>query len=176
MITYGFSRKYYNCKHCFIPRTVPRTDDPQNAAPGKFTTCESLLEDSGSYLTESSIFQIHESAQVGLDKLVIGKTAAPEDVFGDAVENGFLNASYFNTCLEQAADKDWSMFSFFGLVCRTSLIAALLEYLDAGVMLWQASVLKYSLATTDLMVLQFSDAASQWIEEARGSVFPIESD
>ncbi|KAJ7280981.1 chitinase [Mycena rebaudengoi] len=100
-------------------------------SPGEDTTCHNMLEKSGSYLSESSVFEIHDKSQVPLEKIVIGKPASKKDA-----ATGYMDAKQLGTCLEQASAKNW----------------------HTGFMLWQ-----------------YSEKVSEWVQEARGSVFPMES-
>ncbi|KAJ7445496.1 glycoside hydrolase family 18 protein [Mycena galericulata] len=86
--------------------------------PNLYTTCDHLLEASNgtwadSHLaSQTSVFEIHEYAQIPLDKIVIGKPVTPNDAGG-----GYMNGTYLGTCIQQAKQNDW----------------------NAGIMLWQYS-------------------------------------
>jgi chitinase len=62
-----------------------------------------MLDKSGTYLTQSSVFEIHADGQIPLEKIVIGKPAAPADA-----DAGYMNATYLGTCVHEAAQRNWS--------------------------------------------------------------------
>ncbi|KAJ7084235.1 glycoside hydrolase superfamily [Mycena epipterygia] len=68
-----------------------------------YTTCDNLLIQSGSYLSQSSLFEISADAQVPLEKIVIGKPAAEADA-----GSGYMDADTLGTCVQQAAQQNWS--------------------------------------------------------------------
>ncbi|KAJ7262368.1 glycoside hydrolase superfamily [Mycena rebaudengoi] len=72
-------------------------------SPGEDTTCHNMLEKSGSYLSESSVFELHDRSQVPLEKIVIGKPASKKDA-----ATGYMDAKQLGTCLEQASAKNWN--------------------------------------------------------------------
>ncbi|KAJ7469346.1 glycoside hydrolase family 18 protein [Mycena galericulata] len=87
--------------------------------PGEDTTCYNMLEKSGTFLSQSSLFEIHNDGQIPLDKIVMGKPATSADA-----DAGYMNATYLNTCVQQASQKNW----------------------NGGIMLW-----KYSSAASKIM-------------------------
>jgi chitinase len=71
-----------------------------------------MLEKSGSYLSESSVFELHDRSQVPLEKIVIGKPASKKDA-----ATGYMDAKQLGTCLEQASAKNWSEFAHVVTLC-----------------------------------------------------------
>ncbi|KAH8919212.1 glycoside hydrolase family 18 protein [Atractiella rhizophila] len=67
-----------------------------------YTTCESLLNTSGSQWPHTSLFEIVAKG-VPADKLLIGKPAST----GDA-SNGYVDPATLATCVQQAKGKGWN--------------------------------------------------------------------
>ncbi|WVR08219.1 hypothetical protein IAU60_005266 [Kwoniella sp. DSM 27419] len=74
-----------------------------NQGDGVYTTCETLLFDSGNDWPSTSVFELNSYAGVPLDKIVIGK---PLDE--GAAANGFMDASVLTDCVTQAQQKGWN--------------------------------------------------------------------
>ncbi|KAJ7113776.1 glycoside hydrolase superfamily [Mycena epipterygia] len=72
-------------------------------SPGEDTTCDNLLDESGSFLNQTAVFEIHDDGQVPLEKIVIGKPATPADA-----DSGYMNATYLNSCIQEASQKNWT--------------------------------------------------------------------
>lgn len=76
-----------------------------NQGDEQYTTCESLLFNSGTMWPTSSIFEIHEISHLPLSKLVIGKPMNPVT----SANNGYMNPSgELNKCIQQARGKGWN--------------------------------------------------------------------
>ncbi|KAJ6517276.1 glycoside hydrolase family 18 protein [Mycena vitilis] len=96
------------------------------------TTCNDLI-DKSSVKPQTSVFEIHDNAQVPLDMIVIGKPAALTDV-KNSTTAGYMNETYLATCVQEAKQKGW----------------------NGGIMFWQ-----------------YSDNASEEMQEARKLAFPL---
>lgn len=74
-----------------------------NQGSDQYTTCTTLITDSGSSWPSTSVFEINSYAGVPLNKIVIGK---PLD--SGAADNGYMSPSTLATCVAQAQSKGWN--------------------------------------------------------------------
>jgi len=74
-----------------------------NQGATEYTNCSSLLTTSSTTWPYTALFQINFAAFVPLEKLVIGKPAAPTDA-----TNGYIDPATLATCVEQAVNQGWS--------------------------------------------------------------------
>ncbi|KAF9507653.1 carbohydrate-binding module family 5 protein [Hydnum rufescens UP504] len=69
----------------------------------EYTTCHGILTASSSAFPKTAVFEIHATAGVPLDKLVIGKPGTP----GDAT-NGWVDPHTLARCVSQAQAQGWN--------------------------------------------------------------------
>ncbi|KZP00465.1 glycoside hydrolase family 18 protein [Calocera viscosa TUFC12733] len=74
-----------------------------NQGATEYANCSTLLDTSSTTWPYTAVFQINYDGEVPLDKLVIGKPAAPSDA-----SNGYMETSLLATCVQQAMDQGWS--------------------------------------------------------------------
>ncbi|WVO13809.1 hypothetical protein L204_101432 [Cryptococcus depauperatus] len=74
-----------------------------NQGDNQYISCQTLIENSGSEWPSTSVFELNSSANVPLDKIVIGK---PLDA--GAANDGYMSPSDLNECVNQAKQKGWN--------------------------------------------------------------------
>ncbi|KZT52237.1 glycoside hydrolase family 18 protein [Calocera cornea HHB12733] len=74
-----------------------------NQGATEYANCTTLIDTSTTTWPHTAIFQINFDGEVPLDKLVIGKPAAPSDA-----TNGYMDTSLLATCVQQAMSQGWS--------------------------------------------------------------------
>ncbi|KAJ7168018.1 glycoside hydrolase superfamily [Mycena filopes] len=73
-------------------------------SPTYYTTCDNLLNESGgTYIPQTSAFEINSAGQVPLEKIVIGKPATEADAL-----SGHMNSTVLASCVEEATQNNWT--------------------------------------------------------------------
>ncbi|KAG6914151.1 hypothetical protein DXG01_002082, partial [Tephrocybe rancida] len=73
-----------------------------------YTTLDGLMFKSSSVWPQTSVFEIHQSANIPLSKIVIGKPATP----GDAPSGGYVKPTDLAEWLAKGKEKGWSEYLF----------------------------------------------------------------
>ena len=99
---------YANGAYVAIHKAVGDTIDFYNVqfynqGNNAYTTCETLINNSGSDWPDTSIMEINSSAGVPLSKIVLGK---PNDA--GAADNGYMDPSTLGQCVSQAQSQGWN--------------------------------------------------------------------
>lgn len=74
-----------------------------NQGDDQYTTCETLITNSGTDWPSTSVLEINSYAGLDLDKIVIGK---PLD--SGAADNGYMDAATIHQCVELAQESGWN--------------------------------------------------------------------
>ncbi|PPQ96282.1 hypothetical protein CVT26_005669 [Gymnopilus dilepis] len=90
-----------------------------NQGTSEYTTCTSLLTTSSNTWPQTAVLQIAANG-VPLSKIVIGKPASPSDA-----SNGYISASTFANCLQQARGRGWTLDPFSAMVAFQKSFAVL---------------------------------------------------
>jgi hypothetical protein len=74
-----------------------------NQGASSYVSCNTLFNKAGSWFPGTSIFELNESADIPLYKLVVGKPALSSDA-----SNGYMSASALSECMQDAQEKGWN--------------------------------------------------------------------
>ncbi len=98
-----YNIQFYNRKFRYMAASILILLFSEGSA--EYTTCSGLLTESSSTHPNSALFQISANG-IPLSKLVIGKPATAQLTY-----SGYMDTTTLASCLEQAKNRGWGMFS-----------------------------------------------------------------
>lgn len=131
-----------------------------------YTSCTSLLTQSGGEYPGSSVFEINANG-ISLNKIVIGKPA----IQGDS-GSGYMSPSALSSCLVTAMNKGWSECSNSSMLL--SVLIGCASIAGAGVMTWEVRTrifFSFSRPVANMCAIKFPNAEATWISTVRAKAF-----